>query len=140
MEPKELAVQALLAFNDDGAKGFLDFLKAHEAFDPDFVMAIQSDAPNGGEWHGAEGFEEMVRSWLEAWDVFELQPEEAIELAPGRLLIPTRQRAVARGIGLELNERFFYTVNLEDGRFRRLGLFTDRSLAEAALGVGPGEG
>jgi hypothetical protein len=121
------------AFNEGGAPGFLGFLTDEEAIAPDFVMEIQRDAPNGGEWRGAAGFEEMARTWLEAWEEFEIRPEEPIEVAPERFLVPVQQRAVARGSGLELNERFFYTVHLVNGRFQRVGLFTDRSLAEEDL-------
>lgn len=139
VDPKELVERCFRAFNEGGASAFIDYLVSRDALAPDFVMAIQADAPNGGEWHGAAGFEEMARTWLEAWEVFEIQPDELIELAPGRILVPVHQRAVTRGSGLELNERFFYTVRLVDGRFQRMGLFNERSLAEAELGLRPGE-
>ena len=48
-------------------------------------------------------------------------------------MVPTRQRAVARGTGIELDELFFYTVEFADERFKWIGLYTERSLAEEAL-------
>ena len=119
---------------------FLDYLESMDALDEGFEMEIQADAPNGGVWRGREGFEEMVRLWLEAWEEFEVLPEDPIELAPGRLLVPTRQRVVAKGSGIELEEEFFYTLEMADGRFKRLGLFLERSLAERHLGVESGGG
>jgi hypothetical protein len=74
----------------------------------------------------------MARIWLEAWDQFEIHPQEPIELHPARFLVPMRQRAVTRS-GLELDELFFYTVELADGRWRRIGLFNERNLAERFL-------
>lgn len=129
----ELIVQALSVFNDGGADGFLDFLSERDALDPGFVMELQRDAPNGGVWKGADGFREMARIWLEAWEVFELHPQDPEELDPDRFLVPTRQRAVARGTGIELDELFFYTVEFADERFKWIGLYTERSLAEEAL-------
>jgi hypothetical protein len=134
-DASQLVSEGFRAFNERGVTAFLDYLERMDALDEGFEMEIQADAPNGGVWRGREGLEEMARLWLEAWEEFEVLPEDPIELAPGRLLVPARQRIVARGSGIELEERFFYTVELADRRFRRLGLFVERSLAERHLGV-----
>jgi ketosteroid isomerase-like protein len=103
---------------------------------PDFEMTLQRNAPNGGVWRGEEGFREMARTWLEAWDVFELSPEAPIRLGPDRFIVPTRQRAVAKGTDLELDARFFYTVEYRDGRWQNIGLFLEREGAERFLASG----
>ena len=133
---QELIVQGLSSFNHEGAEGFLDFATERDALDPAFRMELQHDAPNGGVWEGPDGFREMARIWLEAWEEFELRPQEPVELQPNLFVIPTRQRAVARGTGIELDELFFYTVELADGRFRTIGLFIERELAERFLTTG----
>lgn len=79
----------------------------------------------------------MAEHWLEAWETFEMYPSQPLELAPGRFLVPTRQRVVARGSGMELEDEFFYTVELRGGRFKRIGLFNERSLAERDLASDP---
>jgi hypothetical protein len=132
-DPKGLVSEVFGAFNEAGAEGFLDYLAERDALHPDFMMEIQRDAPNGGQWRGPEGFREMARIWLEVWDVFEVHPDEPIEVAPDRYVVPVRQRAVAHGSGLEINERFFYTVQFADGRFWRVGLFVDRPRADRYL-------
>ncbi len=132
-DPGKLVQETFGAFNEGGPDAFIDYLVERDALAPDFMMEIQHDALNGGQWHGAEGFKEMARIWLEVWDVFEVHPQEPVETAPDRYLVPARQRAVAHGSGLELDEQFFYTVEFSEGRFWRVGLFADRPRAERYL-------
>jgi hypothetical protein len=134
-EPAELIVGGFRAFNQGGPETFIDYLTGMDAIDSDFVMEIQEDAPNGGQWQGVAGFQQMSRIWLEAWKEFEILPGEPIEMAADRYLAPVRQRVIARGSGMELEEDFFYTFELSEGRFKRVGLFMERSLAERHLGV-----
>jgi ketosteroid isomerase-like protein len=134
VEPEELVKRAFHAFNEGGPSGYIEYLVNRDAVAPDFAMTIQADLPNGGEWRGTTGFERVMAIWLEAWREFEVHPGDPEELAEGRYLVPVRQRAVARGSGMELNAQFFYTVELADGRFSRVGLYADRALAERALG------
>jgi hypothetical protein len=132
-DPIELVRDGFGAFNRDGPVAFIEYLKRMDAFDDRFEMELQADAPNGGVWKGEEGFEELIRTWMEAWEEFDVAPEEPIPVAPDRYLIPARQRVVARGSGIELESDFFYTLEMADGRFRRLGLFVERSKAERYL-------
>jgi ketosteroid isomerase-like protein len=124
---------AFAAFNEGGADGFIDYLAERDALHPDFLMEIQRDAPNGGQWRGPEAFKEMTRRWMEVWDEFQVLPEDVIETTPDHYVVPVRQRAVTQGGGLELDEEFFYTVELSDGRMRRMGLFMDRTRADRFL-------
>lgn len=126
-------LSALRSFNQGGAAGFFGFLERNDALADDFVMYIQEDLPNGGEWRGRDGFERMIEIWMEAWDEFEIHPHDPVEVGEGRYLVPVRQHVVAKGMGLELEEEFFYTVELEDGLYRRVGLYAERELAERAL-------
>lgn len=134
-DASELVRDGFGAFNRDGPMAFIEYLKGMGAWDDGFEMELQADAPNGGVWKGEEGFEEMIRTWMEAWEEFDVTPDEPIPVAPDRYLIPTRQRVVAKGSGIELESDFFYTLELADGRVRRMGLFIDRSQAEQHLGT-----
>ncbi|MBM3666312.1 MAG: hypothetical protein FJW90_02320 [Actinobacteria bacterium] len=135
-DPTELIVGAFAAFNEGGAPAFIGCLTDRDALDEDFAMEIQADAPNGGRREGEAGFLRMADLWLEAWEEFEMPPGDPVQLSAGRYLVPTRQRVVARGSGMELEEGFFYTVQLSQGRVKRIGLFSDRSLAERDLALG----
>lgn len=127
---------ALRAFNRLGADGFLDYLAERDRLAPEFAMTIQRDAPNGGVWEGKDGFRKMSEVWLEAWEVFELNPDQPIEIEPDRFVIPTRQRAVVKGTDMELEELFFYTVRYADDRWAEIGLFNEREKAERFLTEG----
>jgi hypothetical protein len=79
---------------------------------------------------------EMASSWLEVWDEFEVHPSDPVPISRDRYLVPARQRAVAKGTGMELSADFFYAIELAAGRFRRVGLYSDRARAEQALAEG----
>lgn len=125
--------RGLRAFNASGPTAFIDLLVRLDAIHPDFLMSIQPDLPNAGEWRGIAGFYEMARNWLEVWDEFKVYPLEVIELSEGRFLVPVKQRAVAKGSGMEIGGEFFYTMEFRDGRVSHIGLYADRSPAERAL-------
>jgi hypothetical protein len=137
-DASELVRDGFGTFNRDGPAAFVDYLKRVGAWDDGFEMELQADAPNGGVWKGEEGFREMIRTWMEAWEEFEIFPGEPIPVTPDRFLIPVRQRVVARGSGMELESDFFYTLEMAGGRVRRMGLFIERSLAEEHLGTAAG--
>lgn len=126
-------LEALRTFNNGGAEGYFSFLRGHDALHDDFVMYIQDDLPNGGEWKGEDGFRRMVDLWMEAFDEFEIKPSDPIEMGAGRYLVPVRQRVVAKGSGIELEADFFYAVEVDAGLHRRIGLYSERGLAEEAL-------
>ena len=132
----EMIERVFRAYNEGGPTAFIDVMTKADALSPDFVMEIQDDLPNGGEWAGAEGFAEMARLWLEAWKSFEVQPGVPARVGDDRYLVPVRQRAVARGSGIALDEPFVYALTFDDGRLRRVGLFKDRDLAERSLSSG----
>jgi ketosteroid isomerase-like protein len=129
---RELVRRGFEAYNRTGPSGFMDFVVREDAVHPDVRWYIQEDLPNGGEWVGFEGFEEMSRTWLEAWASFEIEPRDYIELNESAMLIPSTQRAVARGSGIEVSGEFFWLVLFRGDKIERMHLYTDRRLAEEA--------
>jgi hypothetical protein len=128
----DLARRGIQAYNDTGPSGFLDLLVREDAIDPDFLFHVQDDLPNGGDWPGIEGFNEMTRSWLEAWEEFKVEPHEFIEVGEDSLLLSITQRAVARGSGIEVAGEFFYLLIFREGKVEQMRLYSDRERAERA--------
>jgi ketosteroid isomerase-like protein len=48
------------------------------------------------------------------------------------MLIPSTQRAVARGSGIEVSGEFFWLVLFRGDKIEQMHLYTDRRLAEEA--------
>jgi ketosteroid isomerase-like protein len=130
----QLVRRGFEVYNESGPSAFLDYLVAAELMHPDFLFFIQEDLPNGGEWRGVDGFGRMAASWLEAWEEFEVQPRDVAEVSEDRILVTVRQRAVARGSGLEIDGEFFYVFAFGDGRLEQIRLYRDRGAAELAAG------
>jgi len=128
----ELARRGIEAYNRLGPSGFIDFVVREHAAHPDLLWHIQEDLPNGGDWVGFDGFEEMSRSWLEAWESFSIEPGEFIEANDDAVLVPATQRAVARGSGIEVEGQFFWVLLFRDGKIAQLHLYVDRTLAKCA--------
>ena len=128
----ELIRRGFQVYNEAGPSAFIDFLVREDAIHPDFVFHIQEDLPNGGDWPGIEGFNEMTRSWLEAWEEFKVEPHEFIEVGDESLLVPIRQRAIARGSGIEVAGEFVYVIIFRDGKVVQTRLYSDREQAERA--------
>ncbi len=128
----DLARRGIQAYNDTGPSGFVDLLVREDAIDPDFLFHVQDDLPNGGDWPGIEGFNEMTRSWLEAWEEFKVEPHEFIEVGEDSLFISITQRAVARGSGIEVAGEFFYLLVFREGKVEQMRLYSDREQAERA--------
>jgi hypothetical protein len=128
----DLARRGLDAYNRVGPSGFIDFIVREDAAHPELRWHIQEDLPNGGDWVGFEGFEEMSRSWMEAWESFAIEPHDFIELSESALLIPSTQRAVARGSGIEVSGEFYWLLLFRGDKIEQIRLYTDRRLAEEA--------
>lgn len=128
----ELIQAGFDAYRQDGPLGLSEFMRRHDLVHPEFLVHVQEDLPNGGDWRGIEGYEEMTRVWLEAWDEFELEPHQFLSIAEGCYLVPLRQRARARGSGIEVEGEFFYVFLFDNGKIEQIRLYGDRTRAERA--------
>ena len=129
---RELIEQVLAAYNEKGPGAVIDYLEAEDAIARDFGALVQPDFPNGGEWPGIEGYNEMTRTWLEVWDEFKVIPNSYEQVSDGRWLIGVTQRARSPS-GAEVEAPFFYTFKFTDGGVSEFGIWGDRAQAEERL-------
>jgi hypothetical protein len=123
-------------FNEAGPGAWLELVAEEDRLHPEFVLYIQEDLPNGGEWRGADGFMEANRHWFEAWDEFSITPLEETEGPNGDLLIQVEQHAVARGSGMEISgSGFFYVFLYRGEQIAEMHLMTDRERAARLVGL-----
>lgn len=118
-------------YNAEGPGAFIQHFRKDDMLHPDFLAHVQDDMPNGGDWPGVEGFNEMTSTWLEAWDTFTVRPHEFREVGEEAVLVPLTQTAVARN-GMELAGEFFYLFLIRDDRLAQLHIYGDRERAEVA--------
>jgi uncharacterized protein len=98
--------------------------------DPDIEWDATDALAHTGMYHGHDGVADYINTMSEAWQEYELLPEQFTESGDGRhmmVLGTVRGRLVS---GQEVDARFAHVLQLEDGKVTRLKVCLDR---EAAL-------
>ena len=116
---------------------------AYEGFsrrDIDAVLAVMDpgidwDATDAlahtGRYHGHEGVAEYIDSLSNAWEEFELNPEQFTESGDGaHLMVLGTVKGKLAANGQDVEARFAHVLELDDGMVTRLKVCLDR---EAAL-------
>ena len=87
-------------------------------------------------YRGPEAVIQYVERWLEAWDSWLGEVEEAKSAsAADRAFIALRFRGKGKGSGVEINERHFWVAEVRDGGLYRISEYTDRAEALEAAGL-----
>ena len=81
---------------------------------------------------GRASFEAFVRSWIDAFDDFRIEPREVIELEPF-LLAVVRQSGRGRASGAPIEIEIAHLWTIEDGRAIRLESHRTRQAALDAM-------
>jgi len=85
-------------------------------------------------FHGHDGYRELWRHWLEAFEDIRWDPEEVLDFGD-MLLVTAQQRGHGSGSGVAVREPVFQLFNFRRGLIVRQEDFLDRSKALAAAGV-----
>lgn len=86
-------------------------------------------------FHGHEGYLQLWRYWLDAFDDIRWDPEEILDFGDS-LLVTTQQRGHGSGSGVAVSEPVFQLFELRDGLVLRQTDFLDRSEALKAAARG----
>jgi hypothetical protein len=82
---------------------------------------------------GRAGFESLVRSWVEAFEDFRIEPLDVIEQPPF-LVAVVRQSGRGRASGLGIAIEIAHVWTVEDGRAVRFHSYRSRDEALTAIG------
>ena len=82
---------------------------------------------------GHDGVATAFRDWFEAFEQFTMEPEDFIAQGD-QVLVPMRQRALGKGSGLEVEERFYQLFTLRDAKVFRFEEYSEEADAQKALG------
>lgn len=85
-------------------------------------------------FYGHEGYLQLWRYWLEAFEDIRWDPEEILDLGE-KLLVTTRQRGHGSGSGVAVSHQVFQLFTLRRGLVIRQQDFLDRSQALHAAGL-----
>jgi ketosteroid isomerase-like protein len=111
-----------------------DFLE--EVIAPGFVwdMSTFRGWPEQKTYEGIEGAREFVRTWLDAWDEWELDLE-GLHDAGDRVVAILRQHGRSKSTGLEVDMTFAQVFTIEGGRQTRMQMYADPEEALEAAGL-----
>jgi ketosteroid isomerase-like protein len=103
-----------------------------------FASDIEWSMPHpGGQVKGRDQVVAFLRSFIGAWEAYEMNVEELRELDDGRVLVLFSERARGRSSGVETEEHPAALWTLRDGRVARFEAFGDRGEARRRAGVEP---
>src|SRR5207248_2684112 len=111
------------ALNRGDVSGVLALIDDEITWDPG-ELTPDSGSATGGR----AGFESLIRSWIEAFDEFRVEPVDVIEHPPF-LLAVVRQSGRGRASGLDIAIEIAHMWTVEDGRAVRFESY--RSADEA---------
>ena len=106
--------------------------------DPEVEVYSPPDLANSGTFHGVEGYLEWTRAWFEAWEDFEIEPDEVAAVGEDAVIAVCRQRGTGRLSGIAVEQTMVYMWEFRDGRIARFHLYSNREDAVAAARGGPG--
>jgi ketosteroid isomerase-like protein len=108
-----------------------------ERFHPEFVwdMSTFRGWPEKQTYEGIEGAREFMAEWLEAWDDWEIEPEEILDAGGDRVVVIMRQRGRAKATGVATEMHFAQVWTLKDGRQVRMQMYASPAEALEAVGL-----
>ena len=116
------------ALNRRDLTGVMDLIDENLVWDAgDLSPDGQSPTP------GRESFAVFVRSWIDAFEDFRIEPREVIELGPF-LLAVVRQSGRGRASGAPIDIEIVHLWTIDDGRAIRLQSHRTRDSALEAVG------
>jgi ketosteroid isomerase-like protein len=134
--PNERLVRATFeAYVNEGPEVVVPLL------DPDVEVYSPPNLANSGTFHGVDGYLEWIRAWFDAWDDFEIDPQEIAPIGEDCVVAVCRQRGTGRSSGIAVEQTMVYMWQFRDGKIVRFHLYLDRDQAvAAALRTSGGEG
>ena len=116
------------------ASGRGDWPTAIAAFDPK-VELDQSQAVDGGVFHGHEGVGAYFRRWFGTWDELQITPERFIDVDDNRVLVLLKFTGRGKGSGARVSMRTADLFTLGHGKIVKMTGYLDQSDALGAGGL-----
>jgi ketosteroid isomerase-like protein len=92
-----------------------DVSEVLELLDPDIEWREGEVSPEAGLHHGRESFERFLRSWVESFEDFRIEPEEIVPDGK-RLIAVVHQSGRGTTSGIEVSVRIAHVWTVRDGK------------------------
>src|SRR5919204_5305608 len=99
-----LAHQGVEAFQ----RGDLEFIL--RVFHPDVEIFSPPELPNPVDARGRDAYLRWVNSWLDAWEVYEIEAKAFDAIDDHHVVVQAHQRGVGKGSGIEVEMRVYYML------------------------------
>src|SRR4051794_14270061 len=106
---------------------------------PDLVWDVSNLGwPDQQTYLGVEGAKQFNAEWADAWDDWELKPEDYID-AGERVVVVITQRGRSKATGIPVEMRFAQVWTVRDGQGIKMQLYGSVEEALEAVGVADAE-
>jgi ketosteroid isomerase-like protein len=131
-QPMSENLQLLQAVFDAYFRGDEPALLALAA--PNIVITQLPDQIDAGEYHGHEGFRQVMADWIGSWEDWSVEILGVREV--GDLVLATAlQRGRGKGSGALVESEATFVFTVRDGLIARWQMFSSEEQALAALGL-----
>jgi ketosteroid isomerase-like protein len=125
----EVVVDGYRLFQSQG----LDALIAR--LDPDFEFVEDPRFPEAGVYRGRQAFAAYARQFMDAWESFDFELEDAQEVGGDDVLVRFRISGRGKESGLETEFEAGWLWTVRDGRIVRCRAYLDMAEARKAAGL-----
>jgi ketosteroid isomerase-like protein len=106
-------------------------IRAH----PDLVWDVSRLGwPDQQIYFGPEGANQFNADWADAWDDWELEPEEYIDVGE-RVVVIVNQRGRSKATGIPVDMRFAQVWSFRDGQAVKMQMYSSVDEALEAAGL-----
>jgi ketosteroid isomerase-like protein len=101
---------------------------------PEFAVFVPPTLPNSGRYVGRDGFMTWLAQWLEAWEGFGVEIDEAQPVGERHVLTDMHQSGRGKGSGVAVEMHAAYLWEIREGRLAALHLYqgSDEAIRVAA--------
>ena len=86
-----------------------------DLIDPDIEWHQPDPSPDAGTHTGRDSFERFLRSWMDSFDGFNVEPEQVFE-RDDKLIAVVHQSGRGRASGVQVDARLAHIWTVKDGR------------------------
>jgi ketosteroid isomerase-like protein len=112
-----------------------DFEAAMSCIHADVEWSDPPDNPGARTWHGHEGVQGALSTWVGAWEGYQYELRELIDCGDGRVLLAAWQTGRGKGSGIQISEENFSVYDVREGKIVRQRMFRHRAEALEAAGL-----
>lgn len=117
-----------------------DLPEALEWLTPDVEFDVSHDVwgalVGGGLYRGVEGIQDWLRDLYGAWETFQMEAEDVIDVGPDRVVCVLAARGRGRASGLEVEHHPAAVCTLRDRKVARIVWYPTREEALKAAEAG----